>query len=333
MMNKEIVDIQENEILREYPEVMVQLLRDHTTGKNIFWATHDYEYLGDGYEYNSEITIESITGEKGFVVKPRVMKSKENQTDRSKDMAEVFTPSWICNAQNNLVDNAWFERKNVFNIESADSHSWEATKEKIVFPEGKNWKDYVKDTRLEITCGEAPYIVSRYDTTTGVFIPLEKRVGLLDRKLRVISENVDVSGEWLEWAQVAYKNIFAYEWQGDNLLLAREAMLLSFIEYYQAKFGKKPLEKSIKTIAYIISWNVWQMDGLKCVVPNSCRNGIVEKVATLFEEEEVLVNCQGCHQDNMHKHNGIYCQLRDWGVKDPKTGENNMKIRFVDLLK
>jgi hypothetical protein len=92
-------------------------------------------------------------------------------------------------------------------------------------------------------------------------------------------------------------------------------------------------KKSIKTIAYIISWNVWQMDGLKCVVPNSCRNGIVEKVATLFEEEEVLVNCQGCYQDNMHKHNGIYCQLRDWGVKDPKTGENNMKIRFVDLLK
>ena len=40
MMNKEIVDIQENEILREYPEVMVQLLRDHTTGKNIFWATN-----------------------------------------------------------------------------------------------------------------------------------------------------------------------------------------------------------------------------------------------------------------------------------------------------
>ena len=225
MMNKEIVDIQENEMLKEYPEVLVQLLRDHTTGKNIFWATHDYECLGDGYEYNSEITIESITGENGFVVKPRVLKSKESQTGRVKDMAEVFTPSWICNAQNNLVDNAWFERENVFNIESADSRSWEATKEKIIFPEGKTWKDYVKDTRLEITCGEAPYIVSRYDTTTGAFIPLEKRIGLLDRKLRVVSENVDTSGEWLEWAQVAYKNTFAYEWQGDNLLLAREAML------------------------------------------------------------------------------------------------------------
>ncbi len=333
MMDEKIVDIRENEIFKEYPEVMAQLLRDHTTGKNIFWATHDYENLGPGYDYDSEITIESITGKNGFVVKPRVLKSKDKQASRAKGMAEVFTPSWICNAQNNLLDNCWFEKENVFNIEDELNRTWKATKDIIIFPEGKTWKDYVRDTRLEITCGEAPYIVSRYDTTTGVYIPLEERIGLLDRKLRVVSENVDVSGEWLEWAQVAYKNTFAYEWQGDNLLLAREAMLLSFIEYYQAKFGKKPLEKSIKTIAYIISWNVWQMDGLKCVIPNSCKNGVTDRIENLFGYEEVVTNCQGCQSDNMHKHNGIYCLLRDWGVKDPKTGENNMKIRFVDLLK
>ncbi len=333
MMDEKNVDIQENEIFKEYPEVMAQLLRDHTTGKNIFWATHDYENLGPGYEYDSEITIESITGKNGFVVKPRVLKSKDKQASRAKGMAEVFTPSWICNAQNNLLDNCWFEKENVFNIEDAPNRTWKAIRDKIIFPEGKTWKDYVRDTRLEITCGEAPYIVSRYDTTTGVYIPLEERIGLLDRKLRVINENVDVSGEWLDWTQIAYKNTFAYEWQGDNLLLAREAMLLSFIEYYQAKFGKKPLEKSIKTIAYIISWNVWQMDGLKCVVPNSCKNGVTDRIENLFGYEEVVTNCQGCQSDNMHKHNGIYCLLRDWGVKDPKTGENNMKIRFVDLLK
>ena len=55
-----------------------------------------------------------------------------------------------------------------------------------------------------------------------------------------------------------------------NQLMARESMLVSFIEYYQQKFGKQPLLKSINYIAYIISWNVWQMDGLKGVVPGSC---------------------------------------------------------------
>ena len=102
-------------------EVLATLLRDHTTGRNIFWATHDYEALGSAYDYHAEILPELVTGEHGMVVRPRVLKSKENQTDRSKDMAEVFTPSWICNAQNNLIDEAWFGRKDVFNSELVDA--------------------------------------------------------------------------------------------------------------------------------------------------------------------------------------------------------------------
>ncbi len=320
------IDIREDDLLAISPEVLATLLRDHTTGRNIFWATHDYEALGEMYDYHAEILPELITGEHGMVIRPRVLKSKENQTGRSKDMAEVFTPSWVCNAQNNLVDEAWFGRKDVFNTENSVNHSWTANTDKIEFPEGKTWKDYVRATRLEMTCGEAPYLVSRYDTTTGESIPLEQRIGLLDRKLRVVSENTEASGEWLEWAQIAYMNIYGYEWQGDNLLLAREALLWTFIEYYQAKFGKAPLTRSINYIAYIISWNLWQMDGLKGVVPDSCRNGVTEIEQTLFGEEEHVVNCTGCQQDDLRRHNGTYCLIRDWP-------NNKKKIRFIDLIK
>lgn len=331
MNNK--IDILENEILHDYPDVMAELLRDHTTGRNIFWGTNDYEALGDGYDFFSEILIASITGENGQVIKPRVLKTKENQTGRAKEMAEVFTPSWVCNAQNNLIDNAWFGREGVFNEESADQRTWKATTEPITFPEGKTWKDYVRATRMEITCGEAPYLVSRYDTTTGEFIPLDQRIGLLDRKLRVVSENTQTSGEWLDMAQEAYKNTLGYEWQGDNLLLAREALLVSFLEYYMAKFGKKPLAKSLKYIAYIISWNIWQMDGLRGVVPCSCKDGEIVKVYDLFGEQECVQHCAGCQKEDIRQHNGTYCLLRDWGVKDPQTGENNRKIRYIDLIK
>lgn len=330
-MNK--VDILENDILQQYPDVLAELLRDHTTGRNIFWATNDYEERGEEYDYYSPITIESITGENEGVIKPRVLKSKENQTDRAKEMAEVFTPSWVCNAQNNLIDNTWFGRKDVFNVEDLENHTWTTTNAPITFPQGKTWKDYVRATRMEITCGEAPYLVSRYDTTTGEFIPIEERIGLLDRKLRVVGENTQTTSEWLDMAQEAYKNTYAYEWQGDNLLLAREALLVTFMEYYYAKFRKHPLTKSIKYIAYIISWNVWQMDGLRGVVPNSCKHGVKEKVQTLFGEEEKIVNCVGCQQEDLKRHNGVYCIIRDWGLKDPKTGENNRKMRFIDLIK
>jgi len=319
------VDVRENDLLKLSVSVFKTLLCDHTTGRNIFWATHDYEALGTGYGYHSEILPELITGENGMVIRPRVLKSKENQADRVKNKAEVFTPSWVCNAQNNLVDEAWFGYKDVFNVEDDENHTWQTNPDKVRFPEGKTWKDYVCATRMEISCGEAPYIASRYDTTTGEHIAIGQRIGLLDRKLRVVGENTENSEEWLEWSQIAYTNIYGYEWQGDNLLLAREALLQSFIEYYKEKFGKDPMLRSINKIANIISWNIWQMDGLKGVVPNSCRNGVTEKKQTLFGEEDVVVNCAGCQKENMRTHNGLYCIIRDW--------TNNKKIRFIDLIK
>ena len=154
-----------------------------------------------------------------------------------------------------------------------------------------------------------------------------------DRKLRVASENTGTSGEWLEAAQEAYKSIYAYEWQGDSLLIARESMLASFVEYYRAKFGKDPLAKSVNYIAYIISWNVWQMDGLKGVVPDSCHDKVHTEMSLFGENTKVVTPCEGCKTDNIYKHNGTYCLIKDWRSKDPQTGRKGKRIRFIDLLK
>ena len=327
------IDISENELLQQSEDLLAELLKDHTTQRNIFWATDDYAYLGEAYGYHAPITIPCITGDNGLIIQPRVLKTREEQTNRTKDKAEVFTPSWVCNAQNNLIDEVWFGRKDVFNHEYPETKTWTATTAPISFPDNKTWKDYVRSTRMEITCGEAPYLVSRYDTTTGEYIPIPQRIGMLDRKLRVISENATTTGEWLEMAQEAYKNIYGFEWQGDNLLLAREALLMTFIEYYTERFGAKPQNRSITYIAYIIAWNIFQMDGLKGVVPNSCRHNEVVTKRTLFGEIEQRILCPGCQNESFKEHNGIYCLIRAWGCKDPVTGKNNRKIRFIDLMK
>lgn len=88
------VDIRENNIFKLYPGILEMLLKDHTTQKNIFWATDSYASLGKGYQYNDSIAIESITGKNGMLLRPRAVKSTEEQIQRSKDMAEVFTPSY-----------------------------------------------------------------------------------------------------------------------------------------------------------------------------------------------------------------------------------------------
>ena len=328
-------DILENDIIDKYPGVLEILLRDHSSQNNIVWATEDYVHLGSKYKFHCQIYPELISGENGNIIMPRVYKTRSVQQSRSRDMAEVFTPSWICNAQNNLIDNSWFGRKDVFNSEFQEDgiNTWKVTSEKIEFPSGKDWKQYVRSNRLEVACGEAPYIASRYDTTNGDFIDVVNRIGILDRKLRVINENVESSGDWLQYAQEAYKSTYAFEWQGDNLLLAREAMLVTFIENYLLKFQKEPLLKSIKYIAYIISWNVWQMDGVKGVLPETCQNKL-QKSTNLFGEVEITgANCLGCEKGLISKHNGIYAIIKDWKNKDLSTSKKGRKLKYIDLLK
>ncbi|MEE3485876.1 MAG: restriction endonuclease subunit M, partial [Bacteroidales bacterium] len=207
----EQTDIPENDLLALSPDVLRVLLKDHSVShhfkaeRNIFWATADYEPLGEGYGYLDPITPESITGEHGLLIQPRAKKSREVQQQRVQEKAEVFTPAWICNKQNNLIDEAWFGRSNVFNTEHDDGnqHSWETHYDTIHFPETKDktWQDYVCAQRLEVACGEAPYLTSRYDAVAcdGV-IPVKERIGLLDRKLRIVGEHTTTSDEWLVWA-------------------------------------------------------------------------------------------------------------------------------------
>ena len=286
------------------------LLKDKTTRQNIIWATDDYSYLGAEYSAECQITAKAISGKKSGVIRPRVEKSREEQTARVRNKAEVFTPSWVCNAQNNLIDSAWFGRENVFNTET--EKGWVPTADKIGFPEGKSWQDYVKANRLEISCGEAPYLASRYDTVTGEPIQIVRRIGLLDRKLRVVCENCDSEPEWMQWATKAVKSIYGYDWQGDNVLLARENLLLTFAEYYEYKFGVPAIPDYLVSIAKILAWNVWQMDGIKFVIPNSCTSERYEDTDLFGEVTTTVVPCPGCASGDHSRHNGIYARTYDW---------------------
>lgn len=321
-------DILENDIQALDSKLMSIILVDRTrTTKaqthNIIWATDNYVQLGEGYQEWGEIIEDRVTGENGRVLRPRVDKSKEEQEHRSRDKAEVFTPAWICNAQNNLIDSAWFGWPSPFNTEL--NKDWRTNPEPVAFPEGRTWQDYVRDTRLEMACGEAPYLVSRYNVVTGECIPVSDRIGLLDRKLRVVGENCHSEEEWLLWAEAAYKATYGFEWQGDSLVLAREALVYTFLDYYQEKFGKKPQKLKVRKIAEIISWNLWQMDGLKCVIPGSCYNKVTKEYTLFGEEIEYVDRCEGCATDNIYRHNGIYCKIMDW--------EKKKAVRFVDQLK
>ncbi|MGA1277603.1 MAG: restriction endonuclease subunit M [Candidatus Kapaibacteriota bacterium] len=330
------IDILEYELFEKHPQILRTLLFDNTTKSNIIWATNNYEHLGNDYQFNSEIKPNLIIGDYGSIIMPRVLKNKILQSNRSKEMAEVFTPSWVCNAQLNMIDNAWFGNTNVFNTEvmlSNGKRSWNANPKKVSFPKSKTWKDYVNDKRLEITCGEAPYITSRYDSTTGKFIPVENRIGIIDRKLRIVNENTDSEEDWLSAALDAFKSTYAFEWQGDNLLIARESLLITFLENYNYKFAKEPLIKYLNDIAFIISWNVWQMDGLKGVIPDSCTTMKVVNEDLFGNSTVETLECNGCEYNNIYTHNGKYCTIMDWDSKDTRTNLVGIRHKYVEIIK
>lgn len=288
--------------LDEYPvqPVLKLLLKDKTTKQNIIWATDTYSSLGDGYASSDQMKTTLFGGFCAGIVQPRTQRKQEEQAERTRQKAEVFTPVWVCNQMNNFCDEEWFGRKDVFNVQTGTDRK--TLKEPVSFPEGKTWKNYVDSRRLEITCGEAPFLVSRYDASTGEVIPIEDRIGILDRKLRVVNENTDAEEEWLKWAVRAFQSVYGYEYQGDSLLIARANMVDTFSEYLDDRWHRKVSDTELKQIANITVWNLWQMDGLTDTVPGGKPENVDPGQLSLFEmlqpQEETSLNTR--------------CRIYDW---------------------
>lgn len=281
------------------------LLKDKTTKKNIIFATSVYSSQGTPIKETEQMTEELLKGFAQCEIQPRVLKNKEQQQERTRAKAEVFTPSWICNKMNNHCDEEWFGRKNVFNTEQGQE--WRLNTEKIEFDAEDDWKKYVDSKRLEITCGEAPYIVSRYDAATGKIIEIKRRIGILDRKLRVVNENTDNETEWFKWVLRAYQSVYGYEFQGDNLLIARINLLITFVDYMQDRWNRVPTEAELRKVVNVIVWNFWQMDGITGMIPFG-KNKEEYHQFSLFD----FVVADELDSQDTEEPEEVYCRIYDW---------------------
>ncbi len=316
-----LVGIQD-EILRLHSMgLLKQLLVDKTTRTNIIWATDVYQEQGAEYQRDKEIKEPLITRQNSDVIKTRARKAMEQQSDRTRKHAEVFTPLWICQKMVRYADDSWFGKTGAF------SSSDEQSKEYISFSSTHKWQDYVDARRLEITCGEAPYLVNRYDVSTGESILLENREGILDRKLQVVNENVYDEAEWLKWVIRAFQSTYGYEFQGDNVLIARVNLLMTFEEYLYARWKRKPSVAEYREIVKIIVWNIWQMDGLSGTIPY-CKAKEEFHQFNLFE----WIGNEG-NQEKVNEQ--PHCRIYDWRrgnsleYTNVNRGGRNMKFDFV----
>lgn len=228
------------------------LLKERTTGKNIAWASSSYEQHGKGFNPEDEITSNKITGKHAGLIQARAEKAKEEKAALTKSHAEVFTPTWICKMMIDAADEEWIE-------------SWRQSDEA---KDGESeWRAYVESNRLEITCGEAPFLVNRYDASSGEIVSTGDRVGILGRKLSLVSDNADSRDEWMQWTMKALQSTYGYEFQGDNLLIARMNVLGSVEDFANGRKYLPFSDNEYKAFIDVITWNLWQMNGLEYVVP------------------------------------------------------------------
>ena len=297
-----ILNIQDDILKLQSLGLLDKLLLDKTTGKRIMWATDAYTALGPRYGRNEEITPELITGPNASVIKTRAQKELEQQSSRTRQHGEVSTPLWVCRKMCGYADEMW------------DSKT--------------SWQKYVDARVLEITCGEAPFLVSRYDVETGEAIPVPDRVGLLDRKLRTVNENAQTEEEWLKWAFRAFHATYGYEFQGDNLLIARVNLLMTFEEYLWERWRRKPTFSEYGRLITVIVWNVWQMDGLHGTIPYST----AEEEFRQFNLFEFLDGMSEPDKENKQPRCRVYNWLGGGSVKYsalPTRGKRAMKFDFV----
>ena len=352
-----------------YRGVLSALLRDrsqpNSTG-SIIWATGAYANHGVGYAGSDMMTVETVRHlvSIGELV-PRCEKDADTQRRRTADKAEVFTPSWLCNDMINGIEECEFgEGARPFNDEADGPRGWKATDDKISFPDGgmtggagsgkrlvpakPRWYRYIGLRCLEITCGEAPYLTSRYDAVTNEPIPQAERIGFLDRKIRVAVENTPAgNAERKKAIDRALSSVYGFEYQGDNLFLARMNILLTWHEAVYGTAdgaGDAPHRNvdgdrwdkidALTEAANTISRNIVQMDGITLTVPRREQGGeepAIETGGSLFGQwGETGENIEPGNADNYVKnaHNStdgmpVYACIYNGG---------NKRVTFRDMI-
>lgn len=161
-------------------------------------------------------------------IHPRVAKPPAEQAQRSRESAEIFTPAWVCKAQIDLVEGA----------------AGGALPLPAPF--------------LEVACGEAPYLTTRYDAVSGKFLAPGERVGVLDRKLAQLP---GPEAAWEAGALRALQVCYGYELRGDSLALARANLVASLGEHYTSRFAAPAPARLLIAAAQIAGRNLWQMAG------------------------------------------------------------------------
>lgn len=162
------------------------------------------------------------------------------------------------NRKLNTLDAAWFGHEPAFNEESAQG--WQTLSEPVAFDDPFHWKKYVTRPVFLFQAGHGQALVFRPFAQGAEPMQYGKRMGILDRRLRIISENTREESEWLRWAESALQSLYGTDVSPLAIFQARLSALVAVREAYAQRFGGQLPVREEKYMVTTLCWNLFQMD-------------------------------------------------------------------------
>lgn len=78
---------------------------------------------------------------------------------------------------------------------------------------------------------------------------------------------------------------------------------MTFVDYLKDRWNRQPNRSELLKIANIISWNIWQMDGLKGTIPMGVLKEEYHQMS-LFEPVEEI--------EEKENESEVLCSIYDW---------------------
>lgn len=88
---------------------------------------------------------------------------------------------------------------------------------------------------------------------------------------------------------------------------------MTFVDYYKERFKAVPEIQTLKKIANIITWNIWQMDGLKGTVPLGKPQEEVQQLSWFGDISNSISDGETpLFEQTISADEGIECMIYDW---------------------
>ena len=116
---------------------------------------------------------------------------------------------------------------------------------------------------------------------------------------------------------------YGYEYQGDNLLIARINVLDTVSAYKEDSWDEQLSPDEARLVARIVSWNLWQMDGLRGCVPSEWDVPEEDPQMSMFDLEGFLDEPE--EDDGEPEQPTLFaepCMVYDWRARKPQTWES-----------